>query len=72
MPIRPLAPFNVRELTNVEDALAMLDANIDDLSVMCADQMVFGPKELWMLDKNILVLKGYCDRTEELIREEAK
>lgn len=72
MPIRPLAPFNVRDLINVEDALAMLDANIDDLSTMCSDQSVFGPKELWMLDKNIIVLKGYCDRTVELIQKEAK
>jgi hypothetical protein len=70
MPIRPLAPFNVQELTTVDDALALLDANIEDLMVMCKDQLVYGPKEFWVLDKNILFLKAYCDRLETLVSQE--
>jgi hypothetical protein len=72
MPIRPLAPFNVQELDSVDDALAMLDANLDDLMTMTSDQLVYGPKELWLLDKNILFLDGYYKRLEELVRGETK
>lgn len=70
MPVRPLSAFDVEELDNVEDALIMLDANIEDLMTMAKDQTTFGPKEFWILDKNVLVLKGYCDRLEVLIHEE--
>jgi hypothetical protein len=72
MPVRPLAHFDVQELESVDDALLMLDANLEDLMTMCVDQPVFGPKEIWTLDKNILFLKNYCDRLEALIREEKK
>lgn len=72
MPIRPLAQFNVQELDSVDDALAMLDANIEDLMTMTKDQLIFGPKEFWILDKNVLFLKSYCDRLETLIKEENK
>lgn len=56
----------------MDDALAMLDANIDDLMTMTSDQLVYGPKELWLLDKNILFLRSYYDRLEELVRGESK
>lgn len=72
MPVRPLAAFDVQELTSVDDGLAMLDANIEDLMAMSRDQLLFGPKEFWILDKNVLVLKTYCDRLEALILEENK
>lgn len=72
MPVRPLAAFDVQELDSVEDALAMLDANIEDLMTMSKDQLLYGPKECWILDKNVLVLKTYCDRIEVLIQEEDK
>ena len=72
MPIKPLPPCNVGALSSVDDALALLDANIGELMVMCDDQATFGPKELWMVDKNILTLKGYCDRLETLIKLEKK
>jgi hypothetical protein len=72
MPVRPLAPFNVEELDSVDDALAMLDANIEDLSNMCLDQDDFNAKVFWILDKNVLVLGTYCARLETLIREEKK
>ena len=72
MPVRPLAAFDVEELTSVDEALMMLDANIEDLMTMSKDQATFNPKEIWILDKNILFLKSYCDRLEALIREEKK
>lgn len=72
MPVRPLAQFDVQELDSIDDALAMLDANIEDLSNMCLDQVDFGPKQFWTLDKNVLVLGTYCDRLVTLIREENK
>lgn len=70
MPIRPIAQFDVQTLDNVDDALAMLDAGIDDLMVMCNDHDIWGPKEFWTLDKNTLTLKGYTDRLIVLISEE--
>jgi len=72
MPIRPLASFNVQELQSVDDALAMLDANIEDLMTMTKDQLVYGPNEYWILDKNILFLEQYSNRLEKLIRQENK
>lgn len=72
MPIRPLAPFNVQELDNVDDALAMLDANIDDLMTMTSDHLVVEKKDIWTLDKNILYLKGYYDRLEQLVLEDKR
>lgn len=71
MPIRPLAPFNVQSLGSVDDALAMLDANLVDLADMCKDQPKFGPKEVWILDKNILFLKTFYDRVEALVGQES-
>ena len=72
MPVRPLAAFDVQELDSVDDALLMLDANIEDLMTMTSGQVVFDTKEIWVLDKNILFLKTYCDRLEALIHEEKK
>jgi hypothetical protein len=72
MPIRPLAAFNVQSLDSVDDALAMLDANLSDLADMFKDQVMFGAKEQWVLDKNILFLKQYYDRLEALVGEESK
>lgn len=56
----------------MDDALAMLDANLEDLMTMTSEQLVFAPKDIWVLDKNVLFLKGYYDRIEQLIREENK
>jgi hypothetical protein len=54
----------------VDDALAMIDANIEDLMTMTNDQLVYGARELWILDKNMLFMKAYYDRLEALVREE--
>ena len=72
MSIRPLPPSIATRLTSVDDALAMIDGSIGDLMDMTVDQVNFGPKDLWILDKNIVTMKTYYDRAEQLIREEKK
>jgi len=72
MSVRPLAPFNPNSVDNVDDALAMLDAGVAELMEMTKDQLLFGPTEFFVLDKNVLCLKGRCDRIEALILEEKK
>lgn len=72
MPIRPLAPMNLQELTSVDDALAMIDANIEDLITMSCGTGSMSKTDVWTFDKNVLYLKGYYDRLEDLVRGENK
>lgn len=56
----------------MDDALVMLDASVEDLMVMCKDQVYFGQEDFATLDKNVAYLKSYCDQIETKIKQEKR
>ena len=69
MSIRPLAYINPNTLTNVDDALALIDVGLAELMEMSADTAKFSTKDVWTFEKNVLSLTPRYTRLEALIRE---
>lgn len=56
----------------MDDALAMIDASLEDLMTMTGGEVLLDKKDVWTVDKNILSMKGLYDRLAELVRGENK
>ncbi len=65
--ITPLSPYNLDSIADVDEALLLIQINLDDLITMCGSGPIVLEKDKQAMVDNIAFVKHYYEKAERLL-----